>query len=83
MMLGLESTDSWMSHIARNEIYFGKMVPTDEICQRIRAVTRDDVVDFGEPLFRPDAHDFDVARRFQRRFANQKSHGESLALAGF
>ena len=27
MMLGLESTDSWMSHIARNEIYFGKPVP--------------------------------------------------------
>ena len=39
MMLGLESTDSWMSHVARNEIYFGKMVTTDEICQSIRAVS--------------------------------------------
>jgi predicted Zn-dependent peptidase len=55
MMLGLESTDSWMSHVARNEIYFGKMVSTDEICQRIRAVTLDDVVTLANRLFRPEA----------------------------
>ena len=41
MMLGLESTDSWMSHIARNEIYYGQPVATEEICQRIRAVSRE------------------------------------------
>jgi predicted Zn-dependent peptidase len=55
MMLGLESTDSWMSHVARNEIYYGRMVPTDEICQSIRAVTRDDVVALANRLFRPEA----------------------------
>ncbi len=54
MILGLESTDSWMSHIARNEIYFGKTVTTDEICQRIRAVTRDDVIELAGALFRSD-----------------------------
>ena len=54
-MLGLESTDSWMSHIARNEIYFGRAVTTDEICQRIRAVTRDDVVQLAGALFRNDS----------------------------
>jgi predicted Zn-dependent peptidase len=54
MMLGLESTDSWMSHIARNEIYFGKTVTTDEICQRVRAVTRDDVIELADALFRSD-----------------------------
>lgn len=54
MMLGLESSDSWMSHIARNEIYFGKTVTTDEICQRIRAVTRDDVIELAGALFRSD-----------------------------
>jgi predicted Zn-dependent peptidase len=54
-MLGLESTDSWMSHIARNEIYFGQAVTTDEICQRIRAVTRDDVVQLAGALFRNDS----------------------------
>jgi predicted Zn-dependent peptidase len=53
MMLGLESTDSWMSHIARNEIYFGRPIATEEICQRIRAVSRDDVVELARQLFRP------------------------------
>jgi len=51
MILGLESTDSWMSHIARNEIYFGKAVSTDEISQRIRAVSRADVVELAGELF--------------------------------
>jgi predicted Zn-dependent peptidase len=51
MMLGLESTDSWMSHIARNEIYFGEPITTDEICRGIRAVSRDSVVDLASTLF--------------------------------
>ncbi|HEX9146844.1 MAG TPA: pitrilysin family protein [Candidatus Binatia bacterium] len=51
MILGLESTDSWMSHIARNEIYFGKPITTDEICAGVRAVTRDDVVNLAQTLF--------------------------------
>jgi predicted Zn-dependent peptidase len=50
-MLGLESTDSWMSHVARNEIYFGKNVDTDEICRRIRAVSRADVIELAKELF--------------------------------
>ena len=54
MMLGLESTDSWMSHIARNEIYFGQAVGTDEICRRIRAVTREEVIKLAENLFHPE-----------------------------
>jgi predicted Zn-dependent peptidase len=52
MILGLESTDSWMSHIARNEIYFGKAVTIDEICAGVRSVTRDDVVNLAQTLFR-------------------------------
>ncbi len=51
MMLGLESTDSWMSHIARNEIYFGEPITTDEICRGIRAVSREAVVDLASTLF--------------------------------
>jgi predicted Zn-dependent peptidase len=54
-MLGLESTDSWMSHIARNEIYFGRAVATDEICRRIRAVSRADVIELASELFAADA----------------------------
>jgi predicted Zn-dependent peptidase len=55
MMLGLESTDSWMSHIARNEIYFGRSITTDEICQGIRTVSRQEIVDLASSLFRPEA----------------------------
>jgi predicted Zn-dependent peptidase len=51
MILGLESTDSWMSHIARNEIYFGKPITTDEICAGVRSVTRSDVVNLAQRLF--------------------------------
>jgi predicted Zn-dependent peptidase len=54
MMLGLESTDSWMSHIARNEIYFGKMIDTDEICREIRAVSRDAISELARTLFRSE-----------------------------
>ena len=54
MMLGLESSDSWMSHIALNEIYFGKSISTDEICARVRSVTRDDVIELARKLFRSD-----------------------------
>lgn len=54
MILGLESTDSWMSHIARNEIYFSKPVTMDEICDGIRSVTRNEVVELAQALFRPE-----------------------------
>jgi predicted Zn-dependent peptidase len=54
IMLGLESTDSWMSHIARNELYFGKAITTDEICQRIRSVTREEIIELARTLFRPE-----------------------------
>jgi predicted Zn-dependent peptidase len=68
MMLGLESTDSWMSHIARNEIYHGKAVTTEEICQRIRAVTRDDVVALADRLFRPEAMTLTLLGDFKEGF---------------
>lgn len=54
IMLGLESSDSWMSHIARNDLYFGKAITTDEICQHIRSVTRDEVIELARTFFRPE-----------------------------
>src|ERR1044071_5112233 len=55
MMLGLESTDSWMSHIARNEIYFGRSIETEEIVRGVRSVSRDEIIDLARSLFRPEA----------------------------
>src|SRR6266576_1678927 len=68
MMLGLESTDSWMSHIARDEIYFGKTVTTDEICQQIRAVSRDDVIELADTLFAKGAMTLTLLGGFDGNF---------------
>lgn len=68
MMLGLESTDSWMSHIARNEIYFGKAVTTEEICRQIRAVSRDDVIELANALFSNDAMTLTLLGDFDEKF---------------
>ncbi len=54
MILGLESTDSWMSHIARNEIYFGRFITSDEIIRAIRAVSCEEVIDLARTVFRSD-----------------------------
>jgi len=69
MMLGLESTDSWMSHIARNEIYFGRTVTTDEICQRIRSVSRDEVIELASALFRSDGMTLTLLGDFDDKFS--------------
>ena len=53
-ILGLESTDSWMSHITRNEIYFGKAVSVEEISQEIRSVSLSDVTNLAREIFRPE-----------------------------
>jgi predicted Zn-dependent peptidase len=54
MILGLESSDSWMSHIAKDEIYFGRALSLDEIIQSVRSVSRDDVVEMAASVLRPD-----------------------------
>ena len=54
MLLGLESSDSWMSHSAKNEIYFGRPLSIEEITQGIRAVSRDDIVELSASVLRPE-----------------------------
>ena len=55
MILGLESSDSWMSHITKDEIYFGKAISLEEITQGIRSVSRSDVVELAASILRPEA----------------------------
>ena len=71
MMLGLESTDSWMSHIARNEIYFGRAVDTEEICRKVRAVSRDDVIELAAALFTGGATTLTLLGGFDDEFPIQ------------
>jgi predicted Zn-dependent peptidase len=69
MILGLESTDSWMSHVARDEIYFGKTISIDEICQGIRAVSRADVIELAHGLFRSGAPTLTLLGDFKDSFS--------------
>jgi predicted Zn-dependent peptidase len=50
-MLSLESTGARMSHIARQEIYFGRQFSLDEILAGIEAVTEDDVQRVAARIF--------------------------------
>jgi predicted Zn-dependent peptidase len=51
MLLGMESTDSRMNRLARNEIYFHRDIPLEEIAGAIDSVTNDQVVELSQHCF--------------------------------
>jgi predicted Zn-dependent peptidase len=53
MLLSLESTSSRMSHLARQEMVFGRNVSMDEIAAGIDAVTAENVREVARELFVP------------------------------
>ncbi|MDB5107815.1 MAG: zinc-dependent peptidase, partial [Candidatus Binatus sp.] len=53
MLLGMESTDSRMNRLARNEIYFRRDVPLEELAQGIESVTNDEIVELAQSWFKP------------------------------
>jgi predicted Zn-dependent peptidase len=53
ILLGLETSDSRMSRIAKNEIYFGRDVPLEEVAAAVDGVTNDDVLRVCGRLFQP------------------------------
>jgi predicted Zn-dependent peptidase len=55
MLLALETSESRMGRLARNEMYFGRDVPLDEIAGGIDAVGPDDVLAVARRLLRPEA----------------------------
>lgn len=55
LMLGLESTSSRMSYMARQEIYFGRHDSLDDVLAAVDAVTADDVQAVAHDLFRDDS----------------------------
>lgn len=52
MLLGMESTDSRMNRLARNEIYFRRDIPLDEIARGIESVTNDQVIELASSCFK-------------------------------
>ena len=51
LMLSLENTASRMSHLARQEIYFGRQFSLDETLAGVEGVTADDVQRVAQDLF--------------------------------
>jgi predicted Zn-dependent peptidase len=54
MLLGMESTDSRMNRLARNEIYFRRDVPLEEIAREIEGVTNEQVIEIASSCFKPE-----------------------------
>jgi predicted Zn-dependent peptidase len=53
MLLGLETSDSRMTKLARDEIYFGRDIPVREIVKGIDSVTLNDVKQMAGAMFKP------------------------------
>ncbi len=53
VVMGLEGSMGQMSRFARNQMYYGRFMPVEEILETIEAVTRDDVVAAAQ-LLAPD-----------------------------
>jgi predicted Zn-dependent peptidase len=51
LMLGLESTSSRMSRLAKMEIYLGEYVTLDEVCENIESVTAEQILQLAQALF--------------------------------
>src|SRR5437773_4683544 len=51
LMLGLESTSSRMSNLARQEMYFGRFFTMDELLESIESVTAEDVQRIAQTFF--------------------------------
>ena len=54
LILSLESSNSHMSRIARQEIYFGKYLSMDDIIKGVENVTRERVQQLAQQLFAPE-----------------------------
>ncbi len=54
LMLSLESTSSRMSALAQQEINFGRFISTDEIIERLDAVTAEDLARLANEIFRAE-----------------------------
>jgi predicted Zn-dependent peptidase len=53
MLLGLEGTESRMNRLARNEIYFAREIPLEELADGIDSVTADQIAELANTLFQP------------------------------
>lgn len=55
MLLGLETSDSRMSRVAKNEVYFRRDFPLAEVAARIDATTNHEIVALAQRIIDPDS----------------------------
>jgi predicted Zn-dependent peptidase len=55
MVLGLETSSSRMSSLARQQMYFGRFFSLDDLVTQIEQVTPDDIQTLARDLFRPES----------------------------
>ncbi|HEX9199698.1 MAG TPA: pitrilysin family protein [Acidobacteriaceae bacterium] len=75
IVLGLESSSSRMSNLARQEMYFGRFFSIDEIIAEVEAITPASIQSLAQQLFRPDA----IAVTILGNLGNLKVEREALA----
>jgi predicted Zn-dependent peptidase len=54
IVLGLESSSSRMSNLARQEMYFGRFFSVEDIVEQVEAISPEDVQALARELFRPE-----------------------------
>ncbi len=54
LILNLENTAQRMTHLARLEIYHGRLISLDELIKKIEVVTRDDITAVANWLLKPE-----------------------------
>lgn len=55
MLLGLEGSESRMSKLARDEIYFDRYIPAEEIMEKIENVSLTDIIKLAQEIFLPNS----------------------------
>ena len=53
-LLGMESTDNRMTRLARNEIFWERYIPPEDVIERVEKVTAEDVKRLAGEIFVPD-----------------------------
>ena len=71
-MLGLESTASRMSNLARHQMYFGKFFSLDEMLEKIESVRAEDIARITQKFFRTELISLTVLGRLNGFKIDQK-----------
>jgi len=67
ILMSLESSDSYMSRLARSFLNFGRFQPLDEIMAGFDAVTADDLGQLATRLFRDEALNIQIMGKVDQK----------------